>query len=79
MDPAKNGSYLASSLQPPELLYIFWLHLNVNAPLSKLLWELCYAAIIWVAWESGLDLIPAHLKVIYQEIDDRKHLLSDIN
>ena len=53
--------------------------LNVNAPLSKLLCELCYAAIIWVAWESGLDLIPAHLKVIYQEIDDRKHLLSDLN
>ena len=51
----------------------------MNAPLSKLLWELCYAAIIWVAWESGLDLIPAHLKVIYQEIDDRKHLLSDLN
>ena len=52
---------------------------NVNAPVSKLLGQLnCAVFIIWVAPESGLDLIPAHLKAVYQEIDNRKHLFSHL-
>lgn len=53
--------------------------MNVNAPVSKLLGELgCAVFIIWVARESGLDLIPAHLKAVYLEFGNRKHLLSDL-
>ena len=53
--------------------------MDVNAPVSKLLGELSCAVLnIWVAQESGLDLMPAHLKAVYQEFGNRKYLLSDL-